>query len=70
MKYEIKEKTVKDLFELFDDLEEMLTDKISELHKVKGHQTERHAFSYYRKLLWESRYLVRDNIKEIETPKK
>ena len=34
MEYKIKNEKVKDLFEVFDDLEKLLTERISDLHKV------------------------------------
>ena len=30
-----------------------MNDKIQELHTQKGFQTERHAFIYYRSLVWQ-----------------
>ena len=47
---------VKDNLEKLVDL---FTDKISELHKIKGGQTERHAFIYYRKLIREMQEVFR-----------
>lgn len=46
---------VSDIPELISDLDKLFTDKIQELHEVKGMQTERHAFSYYRSILWKIR---------------
>ena len=62
MEYKIKNEKVKDLFEVFDDLEKLLTERISDLHKVKGGIQSRHAYCYYRKLLWEAKYLMRDSL--------
>jgi len=31
-----------------EELEKMFTDRISELHEVKGGQCARHAFAFYR----------------------
>lgn len=45
---ELANKLVEDL----DSLESLFNDKISELHKVKGMQSERHSFIYYRSLIW------------------
>jgi predicted nucleotide-binding protein (sugar kinase/HSP70/actin superfamily) len=64
---QIENKQVLEVFELIDDLEKMLTERISELHEVKGMMQQRHVFCYYRKLLWSAKYILRDNL--IETPK-
>ena len=40
------------------NLEDLLTDKISELHKAQGFQTERHAFIYYREIVWSIKELI------------
>ena len=60
---------VKDFFEVIDDLEELLTDRISDLHEVKGGIQARHAYILYRKLLWEAKYLIKNNL-EVIKPKK
>jgi hypothetical protein len=52
-----------------DDLEKLLTDRIIDLHEVKGGMQARHAYILYRKLLWEAKYLMRDNLKKNETEK-
>ncbi len=44
------EDTIEDILKR---LENLFDDKIKELHDVKGHQTERHAFAYYRSLVWQ-----------------
>ena len=64
---QIENKHVLDAFGLIDDLEQMLTERISELHEVKGMMQQRHVFCYYRKILWEAKYILRDNL--IEIPK-
>lgn len=66
MEYKIKNEKVADIFEVIDELEELLTDRISDLHNVKGGMQARHSYILYRKLLWEAKYLMRDNLKEIK----
>jgi len=66
MEYKIENEKMKDFFEVVDDLEELLTERISDLHDVKGGMQARHAYILYRKLLWEAKYLMRDNLKEIK----
>lgn len=70
MEYKIENKKVEDFFEVVDDLEKVLTERISDLHGVKGGMQSRHAYCYYRKLLWEAKYLMRDNLKEIKKKSK
>ena len=70
MDYKIENDKVKDFFEVVDDLEKLLTERISDLHNVKGGMQARHAYCYYRSLLWDAKYLMRDNLKEIKTKSK
>lgn len=46
-------KKKEDCAEILDELESLIQEKISELHNVKGAQTERHAYIYYRALVWQ-----------------
>ena len=66
MDYKIENDKVKDLFNVVDDLEKLLTERISDLHEVRGGMQSRHAYCYYRSLLWEVKSILRDNIKEIK----
>tara|TARA_R110002020_G_scaffold420364_1_gene629522 strand:- start:1100 stop:1312 length:213 start_codon:yes stop_codon:yes gene_type:complete len=70
MEYKIENEKVSNFFEVVDDLEKLLTDRISDLHDVKGGMQSRHAYILYRKLLWEAKYLMRDNLKEIKPKSK
>ena len=69
MEYKIESEKVDNFFEVIDDLELLLTDRIGDLHEVKGGMQARHAYCYYRSLLWEAKYLMRDNLKEIKNKK-
>jgi len=56
------------ILETVDELNNLLDDRISELHNLCGAkgsllQTERHAFCYYRDYIWKIRDLARQ-IKE------
>lgn len=70
MEYKIENEKVEDFFEIIDDLVKLLTDRISDLHGVKGATQGRHAYILYRKLLWEAKYLMRDSLKEIKPKSK
>lgn len=69
MQYKIESEKVDNFFEVIDDLEVLLTDRINDLHEVKGGMQARHAYVLYRKLLWEAKYLMLDNLKEIKNKK-
>lgn len=66
MEYKIENDKVKDFFDIIDELEKLLTDRISDLYEVKGAMQARHTFVLYRKLLWEAKYLIDDNLKEVK----
>jgi len=66
MEYKIESDKVKDFFDAVGDLEKLLTERISDLHEVKGGIQARHAYILYRQLLWEAKDLMRDNLKEIK----
>jgi hypothetical protein len=61
---EIKTDAIERFFDIVSELEELLTDRIADLHNVKGGIQARHAYILYRKLLWEATYLMRDNLRE------
>ena len=66
MKTLIDNKALENFFEVVDDLSKLLDDRVIELHKVQGMQQCRHAYIFYRKLLWEARDIIKDNIEHIE----
>lgn len=66
MVYKIKNDKVKKFFKKINHLEDLLTDRISDLHEVKGGMQARHAYILYKKLLWEAKYLIKDNLEEIK----
>ena len=66
MEYKIEKKELDNFFRVVNDLETLLTERISDLHEVKGGVQARHVYILYRNLLWEAKYLMRDNLKEIK----
>lgn len=66
MKYEIENEKVKDFFNVIAELQKLLDERIVDLHEVRGGMQSRHAYCYYRKLLWEAKDIMRDNLKEIK----
>lgn len=52
-----KDKT-DEVLEKIKDLDDLLTDRISDFHEVKGAMQARHVYMYYRKLLWEIRDII------------
>jgi len=69
MEYKIEKVKVKEFFDVLDDIEKLLTDRISDLHEIKGGVQSRHAYIFYRRLICEAKYLMSDNLKEIKTKK-
>ena len=57
MKYEIEKEKVADILEDLKELGELMDERISDLHEIKGMMQARHAYVFYRKLIWE----LRDN---------
>lgn len=70
MEHKIENEKVEDFFEVIDSLDKLLTERISDLYEVKGGMQARHAYILYRKLLWEAKYLMKDNLKEIKAKSK
>ena len=48
----ISSKDVNEVFENIGELESLLTERISDLHEIKGMMQARHAYIFYRKLLY------------------
>lgn len=49
---------MKEILDEIKDLESLLTDRISENYDVKGMQQCRHAYLYYRSIVWNIRLKV------------
>lgn len=69
MKYELEEKDLNEIYEGFKELEDRLTDMISDLHQVKGGVQARHSFMYYRKLLYGVRKKLTETCNLIQNEK-
>lgn len=70
MKYEIENQKAKELLEKVVEFEKLLTERIVELHEIKGMMQARHAYIFYRKLLWEIKELFESNLKGVRENKK
>lgn len=57
---------MREINEEFNNLESILTERISDLHDVKMGQAERHAFILYRDRLWEIKKMVSDKIRDLD----
>lgn len=66
MDFKIEQEKTVVFFEVIDELDQLLTERIVDLHKVKGGIQARHAYCYYRNLLWEARSIMDKNLKEIK----
>lgn len=58
-KLEFLDEDYSELFELISDLSSFFDERISELHEVKGGMKDRHAFIFYRSILWQIRDVIK-----------
>ena len=70
MKYEIEKETAENIFEDIKELEDLLTDRISDFHEIKGMMQARYAYIFYRKLLWDIKYKLNESLKDVKPNKK
>jgi len=54
--YKIKADVVGEMNDDFKELEDLLTERISDLYEIKGAMQARHAYIYYRSLLCNIKY--------------
>jgi hypothetical protein len=47
-------KRLDEAFEILDDLTKLMDDRISDLYQIKGAMQARHAYIYYRSLVWKA----------------
>ena len=66
MKYEIEKNDLNHIFDYIKDLEDMLTDRISDLHDVKGGMQGRHCYIFYRERLYEIKGKIQSSCKSKE----
>ena len=69
MNYQIKKEKVEDVFESMIELEKLLTERIAELHNVEGGKQARHAYMFYRRVLWDAKHTLKNNLKDVNKPK-
>jgi predicted metal-dependent hydrolase len=60
---EIESELLETFYEKVDYLDDLFSEKIKDLHDVKGGSQSRHNYIFYRKLLWEAKAIIRDNAK-------
>ena len=63
---EISEDDFDDIIIELEDIDKILTERISDLHQIKGAMAERHSFIYYRKLICD----LKDNLNKKINEKK
>jgi septation ring formation regulator EzrA len=66
MKYQISKLELDEIHEEIKCLEDRLTDMISDLHQVKGGVQARHAFMYYRSILYSVKYRLNEKCKPLK----
>ncbi len=47
-------KRLDEAFEILDDLAKLMDDRVSDLYQIKGAMQARHAYIYYRSLVWKA----------------
>jgi len=68
MVYKISEEKLNESLDLIDELEELLDERIVDLHKVKGAIQARHAYCYYRARVWEIKSSLLHDLKPDNKP--
>ena len=63
--YKIEEKKAQRLNEIMSNLETLITERISHLQNTEGDMASIHSFLLYRRLVWDARNLMRDNLKQL-----
>jgi hypothetical protein len=66
MKYEIEKNDLNNILDYIKDLEIMLTERISDLHDVKGGMQARHCYIFYRERLYEIKGKIQSSCKSKE----
>ena len=67
MAYKIETKDSDNVLSIIQDLDDLLDDRIVDLHKLKGGQQARHAYILYRSKVWEIRDALLNSLKLIKT---
>lgn len=62
MKKQTDKEIVKEVYDELDSLSKLFDERISDLHNVKGAMQARHAYIYYRRLVWDAMYKIRDEL--------
>lgn len=70
MEYKIDHDSLENALDGMEQLLKDLTERISDLHEVKGGMQARHAYCYYRHQLWAAMQTIKDNAKPINASKK
>jgi nitrogen regulatory protein PII len=61
--YIIKQKDLEETQEYLSTLEKHINELIVDLHDVKGAAAQRQLYVYYRTLVWNAKYTLRDKVK-------
>jgi hypothetical protein len=69
MKYEIEKEKMSEVLADINELEKLLTERISDMYEVPGMMQARHAYIFYRDRLWGIRDSLKFNIKEVKSGK-
>jgi predicted component of type VI protein secretion system len=66
MKYQIDEAELNAICNKIDELRKLLDERVIELNDAKGYMQARHAFIYYRKILFDLSDKIKTSMKAIK----
>ena len=64
MKYKIQKEDLENIIDNIDELSKLLDERIVDLHNIKGAMQARHAYIFYRKLVWNIRDGLNNHIEK------
>jgi hypothetical protein len=70
MKYEIEKENIENIFQALNNLDRLLTERISDLHDVKGMMQARHAYIFYRHQVNNVGTLIKESLKNVKDKSK
>lgn len=66
MNYTTDNKKITEVLDQIEDLNNLLTERIADLHEGKGMMQARHAYVFYRERLWGIKEALLDALTEVD----
>lgn len=70
MKYTTDGKKMTEVLDEIKDLDKLLTERISDMHEVRGMMQARHAYIFYRERLWRIKDMLLESLTEVPEKQK